>query len=636
MLLVNQMAKLAKHLTEKIQTDNKSKTQNLNNFNKNFNQNENNIILNINTANNNNSNNGYINNNNISLKSENSPFMTNMNEFGNEQNSNTDKTLNVNNSLNSTQIRINNNQLINNQVQSQIDRIKRKYTIQNKNLAKTNSEMLIKINNLENKINDLLIENLKIKNENLILNNFKLNLINNFENNLLNQFIHSLNSLKNFKIESNINDNNNNNSNGNNNDNTINFELITNLKKLTDDLTSNTETININKVSDINRRTSLNFNNNNNNNINGYRRRNSILFDNSIQQSSKIPINLPSHSDSQPITKNEKKLLQEEFENKLFNESTNTNIIEYTIPETSDLMDSDSCISENEHRFSNDKILQQDLVDNNSTRRDSISKKLTPSPLPQSLSSSPIKKSPLKNLTEDDKLPTSNDNDLGENTLESKDEIIELDSNTTVFDTSLEFDPLTMKSPELHKPSKETIMRNSRRRKSINYTLPSLKQKMRRESEKFVDAVIINKKEELKNRRKTMSGFGNIKKFKIHQDNNEDHLFKDDFGDSSDTDNKKTILQSIDHNVQKHKRRKTIMVDKSKNEDTLDSNSRRKSIFDLVDDDDDDNYPEERENDDTENSNENIYRKRFDKVNKFSSQVKKTSRRYTLNTYGSN
>lgn len=630
------MAKLAKHLTEKIQTDNKSKTQNLNNFNKNFNQNENNIILNINTANNNNSNNGYINNNNISLKSENSPFMTNMNEFGNEQNSNTDKTLNVNNSLNSTQIRINNNQLINNQVQSQIDRIKRKYTIQNKNLAKTNSEMLIKINNLENKINDLLIENLKIKNENLILNNFKLNLINNFENNLLNQFIHSLNSLKNFKIESNINDNNNNNSNGNNNDNTINFELITNLKKLTDDLTSNTETININKVSDINRRTSLNFNNNNNNNINGYRRRNSILFDNSIQQSSKIPINLPSHSDSQPITKNEKKLLQEEFENKLFNESTNTNIIEYTIPETSDLMDSDSCISENEHRFSNDKILQQDLVDNNSTRRDSISKKLTPSPLPQSLSSSPIKKSPLKNLTEDDKLPTSNDNDLGENTLESKDEIIELDSNTTVFDTSLEFDPLTMKSPELHKPSKETIMRNSRRRKSINYTLPSLKQKMRRESEKFVDAVIINKKEELKNRRKTMSGFGNIKKFKIHQDNNEDHLFKDDFGDSSDTDNKKTILQSIDHNVQKHKRRKTIMVDKSKNEDTLDSNSRRKSIFDLVDDDDDDNYPEERENDDTENSNENIYRKRFDKVNKFSSQVKKTSRRYTLNTYGSN
>lgn len=626
------MAKLAKHLTEKIQTDNKSKTQNLNNFNKNFNQNENNIILNNNTANNNNSTNGYINNNNISLKSKNSPFMTNMNEFGNEQNSNTDKTLNVNNSLNSTQIRINNNQLINNQVQSQIDRIKRKYTIQNKNLAKTNSEMLIKINNLENKINDLLIENLKIKNENLILNNFKLNLINNFENNLLNQFIHSLNSLKNFKIESNINDNNNNNSNGNNNDNTINFELITNLKKLTDDLTSNTETININKVSDINRRTSLNFNNNNNNNINGYRRRNSILFDNSIQQSSKIPINLPSHSDSQPITKNEKKLLQEEFENKLFNESTNTNIIEYTIPETSDLMDSDSCISENEHRFSNDKILQQD---SNSTRRDPISKKLTPSPLPQSLSSSPIKKSPLKILTEDDKLPTSNDNDLGENTLESKGEIIELDSNTTVFDASLEFDPLTMKSPELHKPNKETIMRNSRRRKSINYTLPSLKQKMRRESEKFVDAVIINKKEELKNRRKTMSGFGNIKKFKIHQDNNEDRLFKDDFGDSSDTDNKKTILQSIDHNVQKHKRRKTIMVDKSKNEDTLDSNSRRKSIFDLVDD-DDDNYPEERENDDIEISNENIYRKRFDKVNKFSSQVKKTSRRYTLNTYGSN
>ncbi|GMF04709.1 unnamed protein product [[Candida] boidinii] len=132
-----------------------------------------------------------------------------------------------------------------------------------------------------------------------------------------------------------------------------------------------------------------------------------------------------------------------------------------------------------------------------------------------------------------------------------------------------------------------------------------------------------------------MSGFGNIKKFKIHQDNNEDRLFKDDFGDSSDADNKKTILQSIDHNVQKHKRRKTIMVDKSKNEDTLDSNSRRKSIFDLVDD-DDDNYPEERENDDIENSNENIYRKRFDKVNKFSSQVKKTSRRYTLNTYGSN
>ncbi|OWB57300.1 hypothetical protein B5S28_g3237 [[Candida] boidinii] len=552
-----------------------------------------------------------------------------MNEFGNEQNSNTDKTFNVNNSLNSTQIRINNNQLINNQVQSQIDRIKRKYTIQNKNLAKTNSEMLIKINNLENKINDLLIENLKIKNENLILNNFKLNLINNFENNLLNQFIHSLNSLKNFKIESNINDNNNNNSNNNNNNNTINFELITNLKKLTDDLTSNTETININKVTDINRRTSLNFNNN----INGYLRRNSILFDNSIQQqSSKIPINLPSNSDSQPITKNEKKLLQEEFENKLFNESTNTNIIEYTIPETSDLMDSDSCISENEHRFSNDKILQQD---SNSTRRDSISKKLTPSPLPQSLSSSPIKKSPLKILTEDDKLPTSNDNDLGENTLESKGEIIELDSNTTVFDTSLEFDPLTMKSPELHKPNKETIMRNSRRRKSINYTLPSLKQKMRRESEKFVDAVIINKKEELKNRRKTMSGFGNIKKFKIHQDNNEDRLFKDDFGDSSDADNKKTILQSIDHNVQKHKRRKTIMVDKSKNEDTLDSNSRRKSIFDLVDD-DDDNYPEERENDDIENSNENIYRKRFDKVNKFSSQVKKTSRRYTLNTYGSN
>lgn len=623
------MAKLAKHLTEKIQTENKSKTQNLNNFNKNFNQNENNIILNINTANNNNSNNGYINNNNISLKSKNSPFMTNMNEFGNEQNSNTDKTFNVNNSLNSTQIRINNNQLINNQVQSQIDRIKRKYTIQNKNLAKTNSEMLIKINNLENKINDLLIENLKIKNENLILNNFKLNLINNFENNLLNQFIHSLNSLKNFKIESNINDNNNNNSNDNNNNNTINFELITNLKKLTDDLTSNTETININKVTDINRRTSLNFNNN----INGYLRRNSILFDNSIQQqSSKIPINLPSNSDSQPITKNEKKLLQEEFENKLFNESTNTNIIEYTIPETSDLMDSDSCISENEHRFSNDKILQQD---SNSTRRDSISKKLTPSPLPQSLSSSPIKKSPLKILTEDDKLPTSNDNDLGENTLESKGEIIELDSNTTVFDTSLEFDPLTMKSPELHKPNKETIMRNSRRRKSINYTLPSLKQKMRRESEKFVDAVIINKKEELKNRRKTMSGFGNIKKFKIHQDNNEDRLFKDDFGDSSDADNKKTILQSIDHNVQKHKRRKTIMVDKSKNEDTLDSNSRRKSIFDLVDD-DDDNYPEERENDDIENSNENIYRKRFDKVNKFSSQVKKTSRRYTLNTYGSN
>ncbi|OWB60869.1 hypothetical protein B5S29_g1752 [[Candida] boidinii] len=623
------MAKLAKHLTEKIQTENKSKTQNLNNFNKNFNQNENNIILNINTANNNNSNNGYINNNNISLKSKNSPFMTNMNEFGNEQNSNTDKTFNVNNSLNSTQIRINNNQLINNQVQSQIDRIKRKYTIQNKNLAKTNSEMLIKINNLENKINDLLIENLKIKNENLILNNFKLNLINNFENNLLNQFIHSLNSLKNFKIESNINDNNNNNSNDNNNNNTINFELITNLKKLTDDLTSNIETININKVTDINRRTSLNFNNN----INGYLRRNSILFDNSIQQqSSKIPINLPSNSDSQPITKNEKKLLQEEFENKLFNESTNTNIIEYTIPETSDLMDSDSCISENEHRFSNDKILQQD---SNSTRRDSISKKLTPSPLPQSLSSSPIKKSPLKILTEDDKLPTSNDNDLGENTLESKGEIIELDSNTTVFDTSLEFDPLTMKSPELHKPNKETIMRNSRRRKSINYTLPSLKQKMRRESEKFVDAVIINKKEELKNRRKTMSGLGNIKKFKIHQDNNEDRLFKDDFGDSSDADNKKTILQSIDHNVQKHKRRKTIMVDKSKNEDTLDSNSRRKSIFDLVDD-DDDNYPEERENDDIENSNENIYRKRFDKVNKFSSQVKKTSRRYTLNTYGSN
>ncbi|GMF02091.1 unnamed protein product [[Candida] boidinii] len=384
-----------------------------------------------------------------------------MNEFGNEQNSNTDKTFNVNNSLNSTQIRINNNQLINNQVQSQIDRIKRKYTIQNKNLAKTNSEMLIKINNLENKINDLLIENLKIKNENLILNNFKLNLINNFENNLLNQFIHSLNSLKNFKIESNINDNNNNNSNDNNNNNTINFELITNLKKLTDDLTSNTETININKVTDINRRTSLNFNNN----INGYLRRNSILFDNSIQQqSSKIPINLPSNSDSQPITKNEKKLLQEEFENKLFNESTNTNIIEYTIPETSDLMDSDSCISENEHRFSNDKILQQD---SNSTRRDSISKKLTPSPLPQSLSSSPIKKSPLKILTEDDKLPTSNDNDLGENTLESKGEIIELDSNTTVFDTSLEFDPLTMKSPELHKPNKETIMRNSRRQEKL-------------------------------------------------------------------------------------------------------------------------------------------------------------------------
>ncbi|GMF82947.1 unnamed protein product [[Candida] boidinii] len=198
-----------------------------------------------------------------------------------------------------------------------------------------------------------------------------------------------------------------------------------------------------------------------------------------------------------------------------------------------------------------------------------------------------------------------------------------------------------MKSPELHQPSKETILRNSRRRKSINYTLPSLKQKMRRESEKFVDAVIINKKEELKNRRKTISGLGNIKKFKIHQD----HEACNDFGTSSDNNNssnnnKNNILKSVDPNAQKHKRRKTIMVDKSKNEDKLDNNSRRKSVFDLVDDDDDDNenhnYYEEYESDNIGNSNENIYRKRFDKVNKFSSEIKKTSRRYTLNTYGSN
>ncbi|GMF20301.1 unnamed protein product [[Candida] boidinii] len=454
------MAKLAKHLTEKIQTDNKSTTQNLNNFNQNFNQNENNIISNNNAANNN----SYINNN-TSSNSKNSPFITNINELRNEPNPNntinsiTDKTGNGNNFSNPTQMRINNNQLINNQVQSQIDRIKRKYTIQNKNLAKTNSEMLIKINNLENKINDLLIENLKIKNENLILNNFKLNLINNFENNLLNQFIYSLNSLKNFKIESNFSDSNNNSNNNdsnnnNNNNNTVNFELITNLKKLTDDLTTNTETIGINKVCDLTRRTSLNLNNNS---INGYRRRSSILFDNSIQQqqSSKIPTNSQSHSETQPVTKNEKKLLQEEFENKLFNESTNTNIIEYTIPETSDLMDSDSYVSENEFKLNNLEILKQDSVDNSSIRRDSISKKLTPS-LPQPLSFPPIKKSPLKILTDDHKITTSDDNNLDETTVESKDEIIDLDSNTTVVDTSLEFDPLTMKSPELHNPKNET------------------------------------------------------------------------------------------------------------------------------------------------------------------------------------
>ncbi|GMG00061.1 unnamed protein product [[Candida] boidinii] len=451
------MAKLAKHLTEKIQTDNKPKPQNLNDFNKNFNQNENNIISNNNTANNN----SYINNN-TSSNSKNSPFITNINEFRNEQNtvnSITDKTGNGNNFSNPTQMRINNNQLINNQVQSQIDRIKRKYTIQNKNLAKTNSEMLIKINNLENKINDLLIENLKIKNENLILNNFKLNLINNFENNLLNQFIYSLNSLKNFKIESNINDSNNNNynndsNNNKNNNNTVNFELITNLRKLTDDLTTNTETIGINKVCDLTRRTSLNLNNNS---INGYRRRSSILFDNSIQQqqSSKIPTNSQSHSETQPVTKNEKKLLQEEFENKLFNESTNTNIIEYTIPETSDLMDSDSCVSENEFKLNNLQVLKQDSVDNSSIRRDSISKKLTPS-LPQRSSFPPIKKSPLKILKDDHKITTSDDNNSDETTVESKAEIIGLDSNTTVVDTSLEFDPLTMKSPELHQPKNET------------------------------------------------------------------------------------------------------------------------------------------------------------------------------------
>ncbi|GMF00269.1 unnamed protein product [[Candida] boidinii] len=304
-------------------------------------------------------------------------------------------------------------------------------------------------------------------------------------------------------------------------------------------------------------------------------------------------------------------------------------------------MDSDSYVSENEFKLNNLEILKQDSVDNSSIRRDSISKKLTPS-LPQPLSFPPIKKSPLKILTDDHKITTSDDNNLDETTVESKDEIIDLDSNTTVVDTSLEFDPLTMKSPELHNPSKETILRNSRRRKSINYTLPSLKQKMRRESEKFVDAVIINKKEELKNRRKTISGLGNIKRFKIHQD----HEDRNDSGISSDnnysSNNNKNILKSVDPNAQKNKRRKTIMVDRSKNEDKLDNNSRRKSVFDLVDDDDDDddnenhNYYEEYENDDIGNSNENIYRKRFDKVNKFSSQIKKTSRRYTLNTYGSN